>query len=186
MAKIGLNNFRWAKLTEASDGTPSYDGAKKPAKAISCSVNITNNNASLYADDALAESDTSFQNGTVAMGIDDEDLETTAGMLGHSYSDGRIVRSASDIAPYIGIGRVVKKMVNNTIKYKAELLYKVKMSEPSQEDNTQGETLAFNTSTLNGTIATLVNGKWSEAKTFDTQTAAISYIEGLLAATPST
>ena len=55
MAKIGLNNFRYAILTEASDGTPTYDGAKKPAKAISCSVSITNNDAKLFADDALAE-----------------------------------------------------------------------------------------------------------------------------------
>lgn len=181
MAKIGLNNFRYAILTEAQDGTPSYDGAKKPAKAISCNVQITNNNVTLYADDVLAESDTSFQSGTVEMGIDDEDLETLADMLGHTYSEGRIVRSATDIAPYIGIGRVVKKMINNTLKYKAEFLYKVKMSEPSQEDNTQGETVAFATSTLSGTVATLANGKWSEAKVFDTQAAAITYIEGLLA-----
>ena len=186
MAKVGLNNFRWGKLTEAQDGTPSYDGAKKPAKAISCTVNITNNNASLYADDALAESDTSFQTGTVDMGIDDEDLETQAGMLGHTYSDGRIVRSSSDIAPYIGFGRVVKKWINNTIKWKVEFLYKVKMAEPSQEDTTQGETLAFNTSSMTGTVATLANGKWSEAKVFDTQEAAVSYLESLLAATPST
>lgn len=186
MAKIGLNNFRWGKLTEAADGTPSYDGAKTPAKAISCNVQITNNNVSLYADDALAESDTSFQSGTVEMGIDDEDLETLAEMLGHTYTEGQIVRSANDVAPYIGIGRVVVKMINNVRKYKAEFLYKVKMSEPSQEDNTKGETLAFATSTMSGTVATLANGKWSEAKTFDTQAAAIAYIEGLLAATPST
>ena len=37
MAKIGLNNFRYGVLTEAADGTPSYDGSHKPAKAVSCS-----------------------------------------------------------------------------------------------------------------------------------------------------
>ena len=56
MAKIGLNNFRYSKLTESEDGKATYDGAKKPAKAISCKVDISNNDASLYADDALAES----------------------------------------------------------------------------------------------------------------------------------
>ena len=186
MAKIGLNSFRWGKLTEAPDGTPSYDGAKTPAKAISCSVSITNNDVKLYADDSLAESDTSFQSGTVTMGIDDEDLETLAGMLGHSYSDSTIIRSATDVAPYIGIGRVVVKMINNTRKYKAEFLYKVKMSEPSQDDNTQGESLEFATPTIEGTVATLANGKWSEAKVFDTKSAAVSYIENLLAQPAST
>lgn len=28
MAKIGLKNFRYSPLTEAADGTPSYDGAQ--------------------------------------------------------------------------------------------------------------------------------------------------------------
>ena len=40
MAKIGLNNFRYSVLTEAADGTPSYAGAVKPAKAISCNLSI--------------------------------------------------------------------------------------------------------------------------------------------------
>lgn len=60
MAKIGLNNFRYAFLTEAQDGTPSYGGALTPAKAISCNVSVNNNDAKLYADDSLAESDTSL------------------------------------------------------------------------------------------------------------------------------
>ena len=43
MAKIGVDNFRYALLTEAEDGTPSYSEAKKPAKAIDCKVSIENN-----------------------------------------------------------------------------------------------------------------------------------------------
>jgi len=182
MAKIGLNNFRYSLLTEAADGTPSYNGAKKPAKAVSCSVSITNNSASLYADDVLAESDTSFQSGTVSMGIDDEDMETMAELLGHTVSEGVMVRNASDVAPYVGLGRVVVKLVGGVHKYKVEFLHKVKFSEPSQEDNTKGESLEFGTSTLEGVVATLANGDWSKAKTFDTQAEAITYLESLMAA----
>ena len=40
MAKIGLRNFLYGILTEAVDGTPSYGVAKKPAKAISCKVDL--------------------------------------------------------------------------------------------------------------------------------------------------
>ena len=68
MAKIGLKNFLFGILTEETDGTATYGVAKKPAKAISCSVDISNNDAKLYADDALAEADTSFQSGTVTLG----------------------------------------------------------------------------------------------------------------------
>ena len=74
MAKIGLQNFLYGTLTE-SGGVATYGAAKKPAKAISCQVSISSNDAKLYADDALAESDTSFQNGTVTIGLDEEDLQ---------------------------------------------------------------------------------------------------------------
>lgn len=183
MAKIGLNNFRYGILTEAQDGTPSYGGAHKPAKAVSCSVSISNNSAALYADDTLAESDTSFNSGTVTIGIDDDDLETLAELLGHTYASATgLVRNATDVAPYVGLGRVVVKMLNNVRKYKVEFLYKVKFGEPSQDDNTKGETLEFSTYEMEGTVAALANGKWSVAKVFDTQTEAITYLEGLLAA----
>lgn len=183
MAKIGLNSFRYSVLTEAADGTPSYAGAQTPAKAISCNVSITNNEAKLYADDALAESDTSFAGGTVTMGIDNEDQETMATLLGHTVEEtGEMVRSADDTAPYVGFGRIVTKMVNGAYKYKVEFLYKVKFSEPNQEDTTKGESVEFGTSEVEGIVSALANGKWSVTKTFDTKSAALTFLEGLMTA----
>lgn len=179
MAKIGLQNFLFGLLTEAQDGTASYGAATKPAKAISCNVSITNNNGTLYADDALAEADTSFQSGTVTMGIDDEDLQTMATLLGHTITDGNLVRNANDVAPYVGLGRIVTKLINGVYKYKVEFLCKVKFSEPSQEDNTKGENVEFGTSEIEGTVATLQNGDWSKAETFDTMAEAKTYLTGL-------
>ena len=182
MAKIGLNNFRFGLLTEGSDGTASYAGAIKPAKAVSCNVEVTNNEAELYADDAVAESDTSFNNGTVTMGIDDEDQTTMATLLGHKVTDGEMVRNADDVAPYVGLGRIIVKMVNNALKYKVEFLCKVKFAEPSQEDATRGEQLEFSTSEIEGKVMKLKNGDWSKTKTFTSQADALEYLEGLLEA----
>lgn len=183
MAKIGLNNFRYSKLTESETGTATYDGAKKPARAVSCKVSISTSSASLYADDALAESDTSFNNGTVTIGIDEEDNQTMSDLLGHTLSEeGEMIRNANDVAPYVGLGRVVVKMVNGVRKYKVEFLYKVKFSEPSQDDKTKGENVEFTTSELEGTVSTLADGTWSKTKTFDTQADAIKYLEELMAA----
>lgn len=182
MAKIGLNSFRYSVLTEGSDGTPSYDGAKTPAKAISCNVSITNNDAKLYADDVLAESDKSFQSGTCTIGIDDEDQTTMAELLGHTVDQtGVMIRNSNDTAPYVGFGRIIKKMVGGVIKWKVEFLYKVKFGEPTQENTTQGENLEFGTSTMEGQIATLADGRWSESKTFDTKADALTFLEGLMA-----
>lgn len=186
MAKIGLNNFRFGILTEAEDGTPSYGGAHKPAKAVSCNVSVTNNEAKLYADDALAESDTSFAGGSVTMGIDEDDDETMATLLGHAFVNGEMVRNSNDTAPYVGLGRVITKMVNGQYKYKAEFLYKVKFSEPSQENSTKGESLEFGTTEIEGTVNALANGDWSKTETFATKADAISYIETLLGGSPAT
>ena len=180
MAKIGLRDFRYSKLTEAPDGTPSYDGAKKPAKAVSCTVDITSSDASLYADDALAESDTSFSGGTVTMGIDDEDPETMAELLGHAYDAGETIKNTDDVAPYVGLGRIVTKMIGGAIKYKVEFLYKVKFSEPSQSDTTKGETVEFGTSEIQGKVAQLANHDWNKTKTFDNKTDAMNYLIGLM------
>lgn len=181
MAKIGLNSFRYSKLTEASDGTPSYAGASSCGKAVSCSVSITNNSAVLYADDAIAESDTSFSGGTVTLGVDNLDLSTQATLLGHTYTDSVITRSNEDTAPYVGMGRIVTMMVNGSYVYKVEFLYKVKFSEPNQDNTTKGENVEFGTTELEGTIMALANGKWSVAKTFTSKSDALTYLESLMA-----
>lgn len=186
MAKIGLKNFLFGILTEETDGSATYGTAQKPAKAISCTVDISNNEATLYADDALAESDTSFQSGTVTLGIDDEDDQTLATLLGHQIDEnGEMVRNSTDTAPYVGLGRIITKMVRGVYKYKVEFLNKVKFAEPSQENNTKGETLEFGTSEIEGQVSALANGDWSKSQTFDSMAEAQAYLDGLFGTSPS-
>lgn len=191
MAKIGLTNIWWAKLTEAEDGAPTYDGAKTFGKAVSCKVSVTNNDATLYAEDALAESDKSFNSASVTLGVADDDDTVFAPILGHTVTEategkgGEMVRNANDVAPYIGLGRVITKMVNGAMKYKGEFLYKVKFSEPSQEDQTKGEKVDFKTPEIEGSAASLANGNWSAAQTFDTKDAAVAWVKEKLKAAAS-
>lgn len=176
MAKIGLKNFLFGILTEETDGSASYGVAQKPAKAITCKVDISNNDAKLYADDALAETDTTFQNGTITLGIDDEDDVMIATLLGHQIENGEMVRNATDVAPYVGLGRIITKIVGGVYKYKVEFLKKVKFSEPSQDNTTKGESVEFGTSELSGIVASLANGDWSATKTFNTLAEAQTYL----------
>ena len=181
MAKIGLSNLIWSRLTEGADGTPSYDGAKTLGKAVSASVSITNNSASLYADNVLAESDTSFQSGTITLGVDEDADATFADLLGHTNDNGVVTKSATDTAPFVAVGRIITKMVSGVLYYKAEVLYKVKFAEPSQDNTTKGESIEFGTSEIEGTIATLADGKWSTSQTFATKENALAFIQGLFA-----
>lgn len=181
MAKIGLSNLIWSRLTEGSDGTPTYDGAKTLGKAVSANVSITNNSATLYADNVLAESDTSFQSGTITCGVDEDADATFAPLLGHTITEGVVVKKSTDVAPFVGVGRIITKMVSGVLYYKAEVLFKVKFAEPSQDDQTKGESIEFSTSEIEGNIATLADGKWSTSQTFTTKANALAFIQGLFA-----
>ena len=181
MAKIGLNSFRWSPLTE-TDGVASYDGAKSLGKAIECKVAIEKYEAELYADDGLAESDNTFKKGTVTCTTDEDDDTIFSELLGHSISeDGEMVRKDTDVAPYVGLGRILTKVVNGKYKYKVEFLPKVKFSEPEQEEATKGDSIEFKTPTIEGTVSKLEDGTWSKAKTFDDKEEAITYLESLMA-----
>ena len=182
MAKIGLSNLIWSRLTaEADNGTPTYDGAKTLGKAVSASVSVTNNSATLYADNVLAENDTAFQSGTITLGVDEDADATFAELLGHTNNAGVVTKSASDTAPFVAVGRIITKMVSGVLYYKAEVLYKVKFAEPSQDDNTKGESIEFGTSSIEGTIATLADGKWSTSQTFTSKANALAFIQGIMA-----
>lgn len=179
MAKIGLNNFRYSVLDELSE---SYNGAKTLGRAVDCKVAIENYTAELYADDTLAESDYTFKKGTVTLTIDEDDDTVFAELLGHSVDTEtkEMVRKDTDVAPYVGLGRVLTKIVNGAYKYKVEFLPKVKFSEPAQEEQTKGDSIEFKTPSIEGTVTKLADGTWSKAKTFDNKEEAIAYLEELL------
>lgn len=182
MAKIGLSYIRYSKLTEAADGTPTFDGSKTIGKAVSANASITNNDVELYADDALAESDTSFQSGTITLGTDDDRDVIFADLLGHDVSEeGEVTANTNDVAPWVGVGRIVQKMVNNVRLYKAIVYLKVKFAEPSDDETTKGASVDFGTNTIEGKIATLKNGDWRKVQTFTTKEDAIDYIDGIFA-----
>lgn len=184
MAKIGLTDFRYGIATEAANGTITYGTPKKPGKAISFTFEPTKSDASLYADDALAEHDSSVTGGTCTMGIDREDPNTYAELLGHTVTEGEVVSNTNDVAPYVGLGRVATLMRDGAYKYRATFFSKVAFSEPSEENNTRGESVEFGTYEIEGVVAVPVDGNWRKWKEFDTKEAAISYLESCFT-TPS-
>ena len=182
MAKIGLNNFRYAVATiDETTGAISYGTVKKPGKAVSFSFEPTNSDAKLYADDSLAESDNRVTGGTCTMGIDRLDAQTMAEVLGHDYDNStqEVVSNVNDIAPYIGVGRIVRVMQDGVQYFRATFLAQCKFSEPSSSDNTMGESVEFSTYELSGAVVVPADGNWRREKLFTSQADAISYLEGL-------
>lgn len=185
MAKIGLNNFRYAVATVGSNGAITYGTVKTPGKAVSFSFEPTTSDATLYADDSLAESDNRVTGGSCTMGIDRLDAETMAEILGHEYDSTthEVVSNVNDAAPYIGVGRIVRVMVDGVQQFRATFLALCKFAEPSADDNTMGESVEFSTYELSGTMVVPVSGDWRREKLFTAQADAISYLEGLFTGT---
>lgn len=183
MAKIGLTNLKFSKLDENENvTTPQSLG-----KAVSCKVSVETNSATLFADDALAESDYSFKSGTITLEVDEDEDTIFATLLGHAVDEetGEVVSKATDTAPYVAVGRILTKMVNGTRKYKAEFLSKVQFKEPAPDEKTKGETLEFGTTSIEGTILQKADGEWNRKQTFDTLAEAQTYLTGLLTAKAS-
>lgn len=177
MAKIGLNNLKFGVLSEVGE-TVTYGAMQSLGKAVSANVSITSNSAVLYADDAIAETDNTFSAGTITLTVDDDGDTVFAPLLGHEIDSdsGVMIRNKNDVAPYVGVGRIINKMKNGARLFKVEFLSKVKFTEPSQESNTHGETTEFGTPQIEGTIATLESGEWSKTKTFTTHSAALAFL----------
>lgn len=182
MAKIGLKNFYYSVATEdATTGALTYAGATKLAKAISFSFEPTVSDATLYADDAIAERDAGVTGGSLTVGIDRYNLATAAALLGHTVSEGgEMVSNTNDTAPYVGLGRVVTLMQDGAYKYRAVFFPKVKFQEPSSDNATKGETTEFGTYEITGTVVPPVDGNWRFEQIFDTEAAALAYLQSLM------
>ena len=175
MAKVGLKYPVAAPLKE--DGK-TYDKGFVIAKAIKATVTANNNDVKLYADDGVAESDKSFKDGTLSLNIDDLTLKVYADMLGHTYTAAgtgdnaepeKVVASADDIAPFLGIGFYGQIKRNNKPCFQAKWLKKAQFSEPNDETDTKGETVAFQTPTIEGTVFQADDGTWKEQAEFATE-----------------
>lgn len=169
MAKIGLKY-------------PCYKGATTQgviAKAIQADIAITVNDVKLYADDAIAESDKSFQSGTLTLGIDDLSDIIQTEFLGHTVgTDDEIIAKGTDENPYVGVGFYGVKVVAGVRKFRAIWLPKVQFGEPADTNATKGDTVAFATPVLEGAIMLDDDGTWKYEQTFDTEAEAKTYLEG--------
>lgn len=156
------------------------------AKAIQADIAISVNDVKLYADDIIAETDKSFQNGTVTLGVDELSDNVYATLLGHTVDGitGELTADIDDVAPFVGIGFYGVKKVNNVAKYRAIWLPKVQFAEPADTNSTKGETTTFNTPVIVGTIMVDGNGDWKKENTFTTEAEAKAYLDAKAGITP--
>ena len=150
MATIGLDNLFYSKITEDENGNETYGTPVRLAKAISADISVELNEASLFADDAEAESIKAFKSGKLSLGVDDIGIEIAEDLTGAKTDDnGVLVSTSDDLSPYVAVGF---RALRANGKYRYFWLYRVKFATPSTSLATKGDSIAFQTPTIEGTI----------------------------------
>ena len=184
MAFIGLKYVVGASLTEtaASGSTAAsatYADGFVIGKAVTANLNITANDATVYGDDAVAEMDTGFAEGTLDIGLVHmvDDIQTK--VLGHTVTNGVVSSKVDDVAPYLGLGFYAPKTLNGARKYRAIWLTKAIASEPSEEFQTRQGQTSFQTPSIPFHFMPCITGVWKQEQTFDTEAETVTWLNGL-------
>lgn len=160
MATIGLDKLYYSIITEGENGEENYGTPKKLAKAMNVDLSVEVAEAVLYADDSAAESSKEFAGGTITIGIDNLSPEVLRDLAGAEIDkNGVLISSGEDVGNYVAIGFRAKKS-NGTYRY--YWLYRVKFATPSDSYETKGDSINFQTPSIEGTISQRVkeiNGK---------------------------
>lgn len=150
MSTIGLDSMYFATCTEDDQGIETYGTPEKLAKAISAELSVEIAEAILYADDAAAESIKSFKNGKLTLGIDDIGMEKAKALTGATTDEnGVLISNSEDLPPYVAVGFRAQK---SNGKYRYIWLYKVQFAIPSVSLQTKGDSISFQTPSIEGTI----------------------------------
>ena len=184
MANIGVSQPYFAAYAN-SNGTTTYTGLKKLGKAVNVDITTEGKDPEiLNADNGPAESLGIFGGGTATVEIDELELDVAKDILGLRTPPGEtgVIFDADSMAPYMGLGFIVKKVHNSGIKWRLILLYKVQFKVPDFSIETQGETVSFQTPSLEATILRddCVPAKWSMWQDFETEAAALTALQTAL------
>ena len=189
MANIGLKNAKYNEIDYTTKKYKTLVDSKVPVlgKLIDAKLTENRSDVSLFADDVLEEYDNSFTGGNIAITLSDVDDETYSTVKGCVISEGEVTENEDDSSPEIGYGHIITKMINGERKYKVEFLPRIRVTKITADAKTKGENIEFNTVSLEAKVMALkeaINGMaagtWHKIETFDTLTAAQTYLNGLL------
>lgn len=180
MATTGLSTYLHAERNET---TGKYAAPSKLAGAIDFKEQLDRNDAKLYADNELQDSDTSVTGGKITMTVDDDDDTIFAPVLGETVKTvtigektySKILSKTSDVPVEQGFGFITKK---NKGKYRVTFYPRVKFTRGDEEAKTAEDKTEYTKPTVEGTLYP-VNGVYKEKVTVDTLEEAVTVLQSL-------
>lgn len=187
MAGIGLRYSVYAPLTEdeAAD-TFTYATGKKGRKTMKADLNLNIAESKLYADDNVAESIREFIDGTLTLGEDELTYTMRTDLLGNTTktitvgeeSDiEELSGSDTDTPGFVGYGYIQSKIIDKVRQYRAVFFTKVQFGEPNESAETKGQSIAWQTPVIVGTIMRRNDSKWKEEITVPALATAIEWLK---------
>ena len=176
MAKTGIRYAVFAIATEAN-GAITYSSGKRISPVAGFNGSINQANGKDYGDDMVVETDNTVTGGTLTVELNQDEDDIYTMLLGHSAltgTDTAIQYKVTDVAPFVGVGAIGK----SGTQWVAKWYTKVQFHEPADDNTTKQENVTFNHVTLEGDILIPESGLWKERETFETETAAKTWLNG--------
>lgn len=159
--------FAKCKSNEIEDSKNVSETPKKIGKLIDITIKPNYKEASLYADDEIAEQIREFDSADVTLGVDEIELDTFTEMFGHTLQsvkdseDEKIITEKGDTPANFGAyGHIYAISKNNVTTFVACMLHRVKFEQPEEKVATKGESITFNTPSITGKAYKDEDGCW--------------------------
>lgn len=161
----GVEKAYYAILT-ADGESPTYESAKYLPGLREISVKANEEQATIYAENRLYDSENSLGDIEVTLDFASIDTEDYVILLGKKKAtEGGIIESADDQPPYIAL--MVEKTLSGGVK-EYLTLYKGKLGIPEDKAKTKEGKTEYQTVSLSGLFMPLENGMWKySVKTTD-------------------
>jgi phi13 family phage major tail protein len=149
--QIGLKDVHYALLTTDDVETGvTYEEPAPIIGAITANINPNASMETLFADDGPMETAASLGQIELELNVADLPLSVQAALLGHEAPTvGEIMRKAGDVPPWLALGF---RSLKSNGKYRYVWLLKGKFMVPEQSHETKGDTITFQTPTINGSF----------------------------------
>ena len=191
MAYIGMRKPVAAVIASHTDGSAiSYSTGFLIGTAVSATINQDFSDNPDYGDDVIQDNDTGMSGYTGTMETNDLTDTVRATLLGWdktnigTTSAPEYVYNVGDGSPpYVGFGFIRVKMYQATKSYEAFWFHKAQFMENSFNASTKQKQISWNHPSLNisgmgAYIDSTGVAKYFDFKTFDTETAAWTWLKG--------
>ena len=198
MAFIGMRHVVAAPLSAHTAGAePTYGNGFDVGMAITGNLTINRNNNPLYADDVIAEDDNGITGMEIEVGVDDltDEVEADMGLVQkvESGTGTAAVTTYYDTdapAQDLGLGYMRVRRKAGVTTFQGIWIYKAKFSKNSESSQTKGESIEWQTPTVNGRCVAMAvdssgKNKFRKRRNFDTEADAITWLDGLAGITRS-